>query len=313
LIVDGCSVERAGAASRLLKHYAARPDAILFSHPHLDHARGLEELIRAATRPTSARWPRLGMLLPPQSQGAGDTWDRQRAQEAGVVEQVVATIVDRWEERPSCAWRLDAGATEPLGDATIEVLSPHTDVIRDAVKQWQSEKPFDPNQLASAVLVSWAGRSVLLGSDLPEEPGRAWSRLLTRRPDLATHDLYKVAHHGSRNAIGPQVTDVSSTSEAAWIVTPFASQRLPRFDVGEGVDVHLRHHSAMALTSLPRAHADQGGAGGSVVSRSALDGGPRLELDPPVAGFPDCFIVATLPRTGPVRLDWGPGSLCIVP
>lgn len=313
LVVDGCSVQRAGAAEKLLKHYGARPDAILFSHPHLDHARGLHELIQGSTRSTDADWPRLGMLLPPQSEGAGDLWDRQRAQEAGVVEQVVATILDRWEQRPSCRWPLTEGASEPLGAAVIEVLSPSVQVVSEALMRWQNGKQFDANRLATAVLVRWESRSVLLGSDLPEKPGAAWSELLAVRPSLATNDLYKVAHHGSSNAIGPQVTSVAPTSEASWIATPFASQGLPRFDADEGVDRHLRVRPALALTALPRAHAAQRGQGGAVLSRAQLAEPAGVELDPPAPGFPDCFVMATLRRDGPPQIAWGPGSLCVVP
>lgn len=57
MVVDGCGVDGAGCAQRLLDRYGARPEMVVFSHPHLDHARGLAEVVEQATRGSEAQWP----------------------------------------------------------------------------------------------------------------------------------------------------------------------------------------------------------------------------------------------------------------
>ena len=307
LVVDGCGVDRRGCAQRILDHYGATPHAAVFSHPHLDHARGLEEVISKATRPEQSDWPRLGMLLPPGNRGAGDLWDRQTGHDAGVVEQVVATIVDRWRSRPACHWQLQEDQKESLGEAEMVVLSPNERVITAAQGRYRNGKTFDPNRMASAMSIRWRERTVLLGSDLPEVPGKAWSRLARQRPDIATHDVYKIAHHTSSTAIGPQV-GAASGLERVWVATPFSSSGHPRFADGAGVDLLLRSQTPLAITGLSRPHADQHGAPWHT-TRSVLRDAPDIEFDVPSAGFPDCYVMVTLPEVGAPAISFGPGSI----
>ena len=66
---------------------------------------------------------------------------------------------------------------------------------------WRTRQPFDRNVISTALLLTWRGRRILLGSDLVESPGYGWSNTLVLEPELADHDLFKVPHHGSDQAL----------------------------------------------------------------------------------------------------------------
>jgi hypothetical protein len=314
LVVDGCGADREGYAQQALTHYEAAPSLVMLSHPHRDHVRGLREVIENATKDPLAEWPLLGMVPAPETVGAGDKWDAVAALEGGVAEQVIATILDRWQRKPACKWLLELGASQPLGEALVRVLSP-TDIERDAaLKAWLAgNKRYDFNRAATALLVSWRGRRVLLGSDLVEDPGNGWSAATGQDDNLRAHDGYKVAHHTSRRAIAAQVERPNAPRLRSWFATPYpgAYGGLPRFDDGEAMDRLLAIEDPIYLTGLPREHAEQSGAL-EQLSRGALRDEPDRAFATPAAGFPDCFVALVLSETGLPTIVRGPGSVRVM-
>jgi hypothetical protein len=97
------------------------------------------------------------------------------------------------------------------------------------------------------------------------------------------------------------------------VITPFATEDLPRFDSGGGIALHHASANDVHLTALPRRHAQQGGAGGIRLQRSALASHPEVTMDPPVTGFPDCFVAMEWDAAGTPTLHHGPGSAIVVP
>lgn len=241
LVVDGCTAGGTIYPLALLQHYAARPTAIVLTHPHLDHARGLARLVEEFTKGPTEEWPRLAMVPAPDTRGVGDLWDPKAALDGGIAEQAIATILDRWGRSGACRWPMDLGHSHPVGEAVVRVVSP-VDKERDAAANaWRAQKKHDYNRAATALLVTWKGRRVLLGADLVEEPGKGWSSAMCQDAALTDHDLYKIAHHGAVRAIGPQTGKPSSAMVRKWIATPFASQGLPRPNDGEGLSQLARH------------------------------------------------------------------------
>lgn len=310
LVVDGCSADREGYAQRLLGHYGARPSLVVMTHPHLDHASGLREVIETATRGPRETWPRLGMVPTPDATGAGDLWDGFASLTGGLVEQVVATIVQRWTENPACRWELELGSSERLGEASVRVLSPVSAERVAAATAWMTEKAYDFNRAATALLVTWNGRRVLLGSDLVEVPGGGWTSATGQDSSLADHDVYKIAHHGSLGGLGPQSTRPRRPALRAWLCTPFARQGLPRAGDGNGLDRLLAIEDEILLTALPRAHGEQGG-GVHAVSRADLQDPAKFVSTERTSGFPDCWVSVRVPKMGPVDVTRGPGSFLV--
>jgi hypothetical protein len=66
--------------------------------------------------------------------------------------------------------------------------------------------------------------------------------------------------------------------------------------------------SPISLTGLPRKHELQRGTPWKTL-RSDLKQSPDIELDPPAPGFPDCFVMVSLPAVGPPHIAFGPGSV----
>lgn len=309
LIVDGCTSESLIYPEALLDHYGASPSAIVLSHPHRDHARGLARLVERFTSPDREAWPKLAMVPAPDTAGAGDDWDLTAAYQGGVAEHVIATIWERWRSRPSCRWDLEVGSSRRLGDATVQVLSPIASE-RDAAREaWLARRRHDYNRAASALLVTWRGRRVLLGSDLVESPGQGWTNVTAHERTPQAHDVYKIAHHGAIRAIGPQAGPPPRPRLRTWLATPFASKGLPKARPGEGLERLLASEDHVELTGLPLPHHQQG-----ETPREA----PRHELDglmsaaverTGAASFPDCFVAVVVRAQGPVEVVRGSGAV----
>jgi hypothetical protein len=317
MFVDGCSAASRGYALQLLDHYGpTHVGLVVLTHPHLDHTRGLAELIDRATLGPPNEWPILAMAPPPLAVGAGRVSDPTAHYLGGVTEQAVAAILDRWERAPAVRWDLRPGSTRELGDAEVTSLSPDPAVRQLARASISASKRFDWNRMATVLSLEWEQHRVVFGSDLVERPGKGWTHVLRLRRDLNAHIGLKIAHHGSKEAQHKPllVRPKKSEAERCWIATPFASSNLPRFGKGEGVDKLLRHASAVHLTALPQKYANQGGAAGVRMRRTELAKGSKVRRDPPTTGFPDCFVAAVFERGRPTpELVHGDGSVVVIP
>ncbi|WP_187344991.1 MBL fold metallo-hydrolase [Cystobacter ferrugineus] len=313
LLVDGCAASRTPYGPQLVTHYGIRPKLVILTHPHLDHSRGVAQVLEHATQGAKKDWPKIGLLFPSPRRGTSLD-DLQHYFDAGVTEQAVATILQRWQTHPPCRWLLETESTETLGEATIRVLSPEEAARQDAFAAWEGKTAhFDWNRAASALLIEWRGHSILLGSDLVEKPGNGWSEALKRTPALAKHAIYKVAHHGSWDAQHRGVLKGAKGRKSMFIATPFASQNLPRFNTGEGMHLLLQHASAVHLTALPRGYGEQAGTPQRLTRAQLARRSNDLEFDPPAPGFPDCYVTLSFPpEAGPPRIAHGPGSVEVV-
>lgn len=303
LIVDGCGVGRTKYGPALLEHYRAKPRLVALTHPHTDHAVGVADVVDTFTQGPGTSWPRIGLLWPtPRDRIA--MRDLQAYFRGGAVEDALGAIRDRWRRQPGCRWNLDVGTSALLGAATVSVLSPEAAQRRDALRAWARGTGYDPNRIATVLDVGWKGHHVLLGSDLVEQPGGAWGTATPRCANVLV--ATKVPHHGSMNA-----------HHATWMrggpalaVTPFASSNLPRFDPAGGIARMLQTADTIHLTGLPRAYGQQGGAV-QRYTRRQLEALGDEELDPPVPGWPDCYVIVSIAADGSTRLTHGPGSVQI--
>lgn len=311
MVVDGCGVRNIDYATEALARYGAHPSIVLLTHPHNDHSRGLASVIEAATpRDQHALWPRIGMVLPPEN----DLATRYAGYIAGVTLRAIGAITSRWDTLPACRWDVHAGDAEQLGEATIRVLSPRAKVRARELARWQSREVFDRNVISTALLVSWRGRRIVLGSDLVEDPDQGWTHSLSLDPELGDHDLLKVPHHGSDDALHDDVLQPRArVPDPLRAIAPFNTSRLPRFSPGEGAHRVVALGGTTYLTGLPRGHGEQSG---QVEARTLaeLQTHDALTFDPTTNGFPDCYVLVSIPPDGgPPRIEQGPGSIRIVP
>ena len=317
MVLDGCSARSAGYGRLLLEHYQAQPTLIVLSHPHLDHARGLADVIDRATRGRpQADWPVIGMVAPSQTTGSGDLRDLGAHYDGGIAEEAVSAILTCWETAPQCRSDLPQGLTLQLGASKLTVVGPSPAARNQAWARVKAGQAFNPNTIATALLLEWQGQRVLLGSDLVEAPGGGWTEAVgALSGGWPASAVVKVPHHGSAAAIHhAAVVPAGAATPPELVVTPFAPQRLPKPNAGGGLAVLLSHAPHVHLTALPVAYAEQG-VSPDRVSLGALASAPRgLGRSPPTPGFPDCFVAVELrPGAGPPVVSHGPGSLVVTP
>ncbi len=226
-----------------------RWSAVILTHPHADHAAGMNAVLN---HPGSGPIGCTDLYVePPEAWMRTD--DAETALRLGAVEHALATIQDRWERDADSEWRLRAGSVKTISGARFEVLFPD----EATVEKCRAKRPKDPNRLASPVLLRWHELEILLGSDLTAVD---WKRL-AKLPALAhlkfaiAAHLYKVAHHGSDNAIAPDA--VGFRSGALWMVTPFCRGRgLPNYADGHGVQYLLASAKELHVTRCPALRRD---------------------------------------------------------
>ena len=186
LLVDGGGVpEGIDPGARVVLPYLRergirRLDAVALSHPHPDHALGLLTVLREV--PTDRLWLPAGVERGP------------------LVDALLAAA-----GRARVEW-LSAGERRPLGEATVQVLSPPRDAI--ALRT--------VNDRSLVLHVSIAGRSVLL-------PGDAGAAAEAELPALPS-TVVKVPHHGSRTSSSARLV----LSSEAWLAL-FSDGRGNRF------------------------------------------------------------------------------------
>ena len=307
MVVDGCGAGGRGYAAAVLDHYDARPRLLVLTHPHDDHSHGMGDLVRRTTAGIpSADWPRIGMVLPPGGDVAADSGGFI----AAITLDAIAAVEDRWSAEPACRWDMDAGSQEALGEAEVRAVSPAAGTRTAQLQRWRNRRRFDRNVISSALLVTWRGRRILLGSDLVERPGGGWSASLVLDPDLGDHDVLKVPHHGSDHALHDDILRPAARVPAPLrVIAPFNTHDLPSFEPGAGVPYIYQRAGTAFLTGLPRPHDEQSGR---LETRPLADlcNHGSLVFNPTTAGFPDCFVVVSFPPDGSLAtVHRGPGSV----
>ncbi len=234
---------------------------------------------------------------------------------AGVTMHAVAAVRDRWEQHPGCKWEMHAGDIEPLGEATVKVVSPAPAIRTEQLDRWRRGLQINRNVISTALLLTWRDRRVLLGSDLVEEPEGGWTASLTLDAELGDHDLLKVPHHGANKALVDGVLRPRTRVPAPLrIVAPFNKRwRLPSFAAGAGVHRITSLGGMTYLTGLPRPHEDQSGRAEqrTLVELATHD---AITFDPTTKGFPDCYVLVSLPPgPGERSIAPGAGSIAVQP
>ena len=108
----------------------------------------------------------------------------------------------------------------------------------------------DDNELSSAVFLTWGDVKLLLGADVPNPH---WATISGENAALNVHQLVKVPHHGSDEALDDGF--LNGDRNRLCIVTPYSrGSKLPRFEDARGVQRMLQHFDAIYLTGMPIAH-----------------------------------------------------------
>lgn len=274
LLVDGCRTaqERPGRdlpLGRILERWRAGAGepvcAMVLSHPHLDHAEGIAELVERLEPDrvcvAGSRAPGVDLLTEAR------LW-RQRLRDAGTTEQsrrisVVLGAIRAFEaidrRRPGALLVAHDGVKIPAAGspASIEVRAPDDTACQSFFhrKGLEGRLPARANRISLVVEVSFGETRLVLGGDLPwKENGtvlaRGWGLVMERHRGLAAHHGLKVPHHGSTEALHPDLV-APATRRRTWLVTPFNSSSLPSLARSDGLDLLLEAEPSVLLTALP--------------------------------------------------------------
>lgn len=308
LVVDGCTANGQSPPAALIAEHDASWSCAVLTHPHLDHALGLDAVLeRPGSGPIGCADPR---LRAPEAWQSSQDADRQLRE--GTVEHVLAVIHDRWTSDPSCRWEMKRGDRKEIGNLRVTVLHPDYVVLADP--------PADPNRLSTALLVAWHDVRLLLGSDVVAED---WGEISTVFPGLSEHETLKFPHHGSEGAVHSSWGE--GPKERLWIMTPWnRGKKLPRYEDGHGLAWALQHIDEIHLTGLPVKHQLQAKvpyrttrqallSGQNPTAESRMLGGVRFELAAEPPGVADaCFVAAGFEPNGSLAdLQHGPGALVV--
>jgi competence protein ComEC len=181
----------------LKRHGARRIDALVLTHPHLDHIGGARAVLEA--------FEVGGVLDPSRTYGSPE--------HAALVGQVAASG-GSW-------WTAEAGRTFRMGDARVTIVHPGPSLP-------DRPPPSDPNDVSIVLLVEWENASILLTGDAPasveaemldrleallarrsgplgERPGERPAEPSALEPHPLT--VLKLGHHGSRTSTSANLLD----------------------------------------------------------------------------------------------------------
>jgi hypothetical protein len=235
-------VEDINPALAALDMFAATLSAVVLTHPHEDHARGLVQLLERR-HPRSPVGCVPGFIRRPSESRTNP--DATLVLDDASARAALNRIDHIWRSDVESRWPLLTGSTRELGYAEMQVLSPPTVPRR---------LPRDLNRLSSPLLVEWRDCRLVLGADLPRARWSAVSRLPVAAQVTANQGL-KVAHHASRGAQHPVAIGEPPPGDRACVVTPFNKGRqLPSYADGHGIDQLLVANRRVRISAVP-AHA----------------------------------------------------------
>lgn len=268
LLVDGCRAVKQGADDSFPVHEIVERfgpgrvvEALVLTHPHRDHVWGIPELIETfkPRRVGTVGTTREGETLVAEVDAISKA--RPATTSANLRTSAVLhalTAIEEWCDPSQPEYgqllSLHEGQQIPLDTNTVIVTarSPSLAWLRgEDLAELAVERA---NSLSVVLEVEFGRTRLVLGADMPEDDhgGRVpcgWSYMLGQRAELAYHTGLKVPHHGSREALHPDLI-ASYSQSRAWCVTPFNSSSLPKPDSDDGLDMLVRAESPIMLTSL---------------------------------------------------------------
>ena len=264
--VDACKVGRALPQEAIITRWrrtAAEPLlAAVLTHPHDDHAGGLAELIDQLKPGVVA----VTGNDPPEKNLAERIRDllTTGVTSKDTAAKTVRAAVAAMEAHVASG----KGKLVPMRDgellvddlAKIRCLAPAGSEIKTLLGGLPKERA---NELSAVLEVEWGRTRLLLGADLPWKDSNkkvvasGWESVHARHPGLDRHSALKVPHHGSREALFPQLLGATGPEPRVWVCAPFERCDLPRMDPGDGADMLLAVEHTLHLTKRPHVKVKQ--------------------------------------------------------
>ena len=314
LVVD--SFQRSGKSTtvhpalELLDRFDAFADAVVLTHPHIDHTGGLAALIdRRKPDGRVGWWPNTSVI---------DKWNTNNgglSARRGAAEHAIAAIARAWSESPGSRWELSEGA-DPLkrDGATISALTPLTSSLAHAATLAAP----DMNELSTAIHFEWEEVSLILGGDLVNRRGWDGLEALHGNGAFANTEGVKVAHHGSAEAQHSIALGTPPPTDRVFLATPYnRGKKVPDYRPGADVSQLLRVMNRL-LISAHHGRRPQGTGSTNVRMDELAPNEIELplipvELDAEEDNVRDCWVAARWSPDGSlIETLRGSGSMSVV-
>ena len=297
-------------ALELLERFGAFADAVVLTHPHIDHTNGLAALIdRLKPDGRVGWWPDTSVT---------DKWKTNNgglSARCGAAEHAIAAIVRAWSEYPGSRWELSEGA-DPLirGGAAISALTP----LKSSLDHAAAVTAPDMNELSTAIFFRWENVSLVLGGDLVNL--RGWDGLETLHGPEAFADTegVKVAHHGSTEAQHSVALGTPPPTDRVFLATPYnRGRKVPDYRPDGDVSKLLTVMNRL-LISAHHGPRPPGTDSGDVPMRRLKPNEEQLpqvpvELDTTTPNVRDCWVAARWSSNGSlIGTMRGAGSMSVV-
>ena len=154
----------------------------------------------------------------------------------------------------------------------VYALSPSSERIKDFLARLVANMPklgatrtrmgdMKPNAIAVALFIDLGADAILLGADVEEKPGGAWSTIIVASEAMhgRRSSVYKVAHHGSKTAECAAIWETLLVATPFAILTPFnrGPKPLPSEEDVDRILGRTPHaYSTARLTSTARRRRD---------------------------------------------------------
>lgn len=242
IVIDGCLINHKSPAAEILRRHGVNgADCAILTHAHLDHAKGLQEVIDMGGDGI------LGCadLTMDEAAAAAASTDATGRQKVQVVRSLLTAIATAWSGNAGRVWRMRReDPRREIGDAVLEVLHPD-----DAAVAKYGGCTETANRISGAVRLTWQGVTLLLAGDVMKPD---WDDISKHSGDLTAHQLLKVPHHGSLEAQHDCFGKVEAP-HPAWVATPWSKgSGLPQFVEDQGMNWLIDRNPILHLTALPQ-------------------------------------------------------------
>lgn len=274
VIIDSCYNSKGeSAALRYLRDIGVDPAKnvrlILATHWHDDHIGGLASVVKECE---NAEFSCAGVLSEKEFLTFASTYAEDDPspiyRAAHQIIDILETLTSR-DKHPRFAvqdrmiLQTDLGvrvyALSPSDNCMAEFIADVSNMIPPPKQPRRRVGDLAPNKIAVAVMIDFGTCSILLGADLQETPGSAWSTILSSSQVIgeSRSSLFKVPHHGSVTGDCPAVWKDVLVSAPFAILTPFrrGSSQVPNEDeVGRILGRTPNAYSTARLTSVAPRH-----------------------------------------------------------
>ena len=271
----------------------SRVSKVITTHWHDDHIGGLSHVVDACG---SADFCCAVALREPEFLGFASVYAEADPSPMARSTREIIEVLELLESRGKIPTFLVRDTLIRRTDRNISVyaLSPSNERIRDFLTNVVRHMPalkttrtrvgdMSPNAIAVAILIDLGEDAILLGADVEETPGGAWSTIVVSSEAVRGHrsSVYKVAHHGSETGECAAIWDTLLLPSPFAVLTPYSRgpRPLPSAEAVARLLQRTPHaYSTARLTSTAPRRRDV------AVERTLRENGWKIRAVEPKAG-----------------------------